>query len=248
VASVNLDGIEILDAPEPRRKKATSRPTTGSSNENYDESESRESSRESPPVRISAPRPRKRAPASKPSGVTASQRESLKGLFAVTLGGADWAANAFLPKYWTADDRLKDYEGKLLVDGIWAEVSMHPKLLEILLNVSNKSSGHAQFAGALILVSLPRLANHGAVPAEFAKMASYFALNLATLGANSVPVEPRTTPDSSSGNGTGEINSNGVVESPEEIQDSTTVQTRRSRVATRTDHRASVPTQNGTVR
>ena len=247
MASINIGDVEILDAPEPRRK-ATSTTKKGSSSNASSAVQDEVDSRESPPVRVSSPRPKKRAPASKPTGVTASQREALKGLFAGTLGAVDWGANAFLPKYWTNEDRLKDYEGKLLVDGIWAEVQMYPKLLETLLNLSNKTSGHAQLGGALILVSLPRLANHGLLPPELARMASYFALNLATLGANSFPMESRPASDSGSGNGTGEVHANGVVEPPTSVQDPIEEQTRRSRVATRTNHIPSVPTQNGEVR
>lgn len=227
---INLEGVEITDSPTPKR--TTSRTKRGSSNAELETEELEQEPRREP---VRAPRPRKRAPATTIRGVTASQREALKGMASVTLGSADLFAHALFPKHWTDEDRIKDYEGKLLVDGLWAEVSMHPRLVEWLLKLSSQTGGHAQLAGALTLVSLPRLANHGLLPPELAKMASYFALQLATLGANSFPVESRATPNGDSGDRTGEVNSNGVAESTTTLQDSTPLEARRSGVEARTN-------------
>src|SRR5215472_4531019 len=228
--TINLDGADIIDSPRARR--TTTRAKKGSSNAEL-ETEELESEPRREPLR--SPRPRKRAPTTTVRGVTASQREALKGMASVTLGFADLTAHALAPKAWTQEDRLKDYEGKLLVDGLWAEVSMYPRLVEWLLKLSSQTSGHAQLLGAITLVSLPRLANHGLLPPELAKMASYFALQLATLGANSFPMESRPTPDSSSGDGTGEVNANGVAGTPKKVQDSPEIETGRSPVENRTN-------------
>ena len=238
--TINLDGAEILDSPPPKR--TTTRAKRGSSN--AEKEEEQEPLRE--PVR--SPRPRKRAPATTVRGVTASQREALKGLAATTLGFSDLFAHALVPKVWTQEDRLKDYEGKLLVDGLWAEVSMHPRLVEWLLKLSSQTSGHAQLAGALTLVSLPRLANHGLLPPEFAKMASYFALQLATLGANSFPMESRPAPNGNSGDGAGEVNTNGVAGPTTEVQDSTPLEARRSGMENGTNGSARTILENRQVR
>lgn len=245
VTDSNGREYEILDGPDADSITSTVTKTGSSTSRN----KRTQTEVETPPSRepISAPRPKKRAPATRPSGVTASQREAIKGLFAVTLGGGDLFAHALFPKYWTEQDRLKDYEGKLLVDGLWAEVSTHPKLLEILLTVG-KQSGHAQLAGALALVALPRLANHGLLPPELAQMGSYFGLQLATLGANSIHMEPRPTHDSNSGDGSGEVHTNGVAEPTTEVQDSLTRKTRRSRVEAGTYSTNGSSTQNGEVR
>lgn len=240
---INLDGVEITDSPSPKR--TTSRTKKGSSNAELEIEELENESRREP---VRSPRPRKRAPATTVRGVTASQREALKGMASVALGSADLFAHALFPKVWTNEDRLKDYEGKLLVDGLWAEVSMYPRLVEWLLALSSKTSGHAQLAGALTLVSLPRLANHGLLPPELAKMASYFALQLATLGANSFPVESRPTSDSNSGDRTGEVHTNGVAEQTTPLQDSTPLEARRSGVETGTNSVSRVLHQNGEVR
>src|SRR5215469_7998680 len=121
---IDLEGVEILDSP-PRRR--TTRAKKGSSNAAELETEELESEPRREPLR--SPRPRKRAPTTTVRGVTASQREALKGMASVTLGFADLTAHALAPKAWTQEDRLKDYEGKLLVDGLWAEVSMYPRLV-----------------------------------------------------------------------------------------------------------------------
>jgi len=217
------DGIDILDEPGVPVSRGTRATTTSG--------RKRTRSRETPPDRLqsdtveeereklSAPRPKKRTPAQVVKGVTAAQRESVKGLFAVSLGLADFTAFSLRPDIWTADDRLKDYEGRLLVDGLWAEVSLHPKWVEWLLKTANQS-GHAQLAGALLCVSLPRLANHGLLPPELAKMATYFGFQLATLGQTPVPVEPRTTSDGSSGDRSGKEHTNGVAQPTTTIQDS----------------------------
>src|SRR5215472_1414885 len=230
MATINLDGVEILDSPT--SKRTSTRTKKGTSNAELENEELEQEPRREP---VRSPRPRKRAPATTVRGVTASQRESLKGLAAATLGFGDLFAYSLFPKVWTQEDRLKDYEGKLLVDGLWAEVSMHPRLLEWLLKLSSQTTGHAQLAGALTLVSLPRLANHGLLPPELAKIASYFALQLATLGANSFPVESRTTSNSDSGDGTGEVNANGVAGTPKKVQDSPEIETGRSPVENRTN-------------
>lgn len=227
---INLDGVELTDSPAPKR--TTSRTKKGSSNAELEIEELEQEPRREP---VRSPRPRKRAPATTVRGVTASQREALKGMASVALGSADLFAHALFPKVWTQEDRLKDYEGKLLVDGLWAEVSMYPRLVEWLLKLSSQTSGHAQLAGALTLVSLPRLANHGLLPPELAKMASYFALQLATLGANSFPMESRSAPNGHSGDGTGEVHTNGVAQPTTEVQDSPSVEARRSGVETRTN-------------
>jgi hypothetical protein len=216
-----IDGIEVLD--DPSLLSSRTRRTTSSRNKRRAQAETPPDRLQSDTVeeereKLSAPRPKKRAPAQVVKGVTAAQRESVKGLFAVTLGLADWTVYSLRPDIWTEADRLKDYEGKLLVDGLWAEVSIHPKWVEWLLKTANQS-GHAQLAGALLCVSLPRLANHGLLPPEIAKMAAYFGLQLATLGQTPVPVEPRPTSDSSSRNGTGQEHANGVVVPPTTIQD-----------------------------
>ena len=218
------DGIEILDGPG----VPVSRGTTGTTSSG-NKRRSRTRSRETPPDRLqsdtveeereklSAPRPKKRTPAQVVKGVTAAQRESIKGLFAVSLGLADFTVYSLRPDIWREDDRLKDYEGKLLVDGLWAEVSLHPKAVDWLLKTANQS-GHAQLAGALLCVSLPRLANHGLLPPELAKMATYFGFQLATLGQAPVPVEPRTTSDGSSGDRSGKEHTNGVAQPTTTIQ------------------------------
>lgn len=223
------EGIEILDGPPVGVSRGTTGTTTSGSKRSRSRSRSRQSE-ETPPDRLqsdtveeereklSAPRPKKRTPAQVVKGVTAAQRESIKGLFAVSLGLADFTAYSVRPDIWTQDDRLKDYEGKLLVDGLWAEVSLHPKAVEWLLKTANQS-GHAQLAGALLCVSLPRLANHGLLPPELAKMATYFGFQLATLGQTPVPVEPRTTSDGGSRNGSGEVHTNGVAQPQPQVQD-----------------------------
>ena len=125
---------------------------------------------------------------------------------------------------------------------------MYPRLVEWLLRLSSQTSGHAQLAGALTLVSLPRLANHGLLPPELAKMASYFALQLATLGANSFPVESRTTSDGNSGDRTGEVHTNGVASPSAEVQNSSSEQTRRSEMENGANGVARILHQNGEVR
>lgn len=240
--TINLDGVEITDSPP---KRTSTRTKKGTSNAELENEELEQEPRREP---IRTPRPRKRAPATTVRGVTAGQRESLKGMASVTLGFADLFAHSLAPKTWTQEDRLKDYEGKLLVDGLWAEVSMHPRLVEWLLKLSSQTSGHAQLVGALTLVSLPRLANHGLLPPELAKMASYFALQLATLGANSFPMESRTTSDSHSGDGTGEVHTNGVAGTPTKVQDSPEIETRRSGVENRTNGNARSVIENRQVR
>jgi len=237
--TINLDGADIIDSP--RVKRTSTRTKNGTSNaENETEDLEQEPRRE--PIR--SPRPRKRAPATTVRGVTTGQREAIKGMASVTLGFADLTAHALAPKFWTQDDRLKDYEGKLLVDGLWAEVSMYPRLVEWLLKASSQTSGHAQLLGALTLVSLPRLANHGLLPPELAKMASYFALQLATLGANSFPMESRPASDSSGGNGTGEVNTHGVADTPKKVQDSPEIEARRGGVESRTNGYTSIVPEN----
>src|SRR5215467_1659704 len=158
--TINLDGAEIMDSPP---KRTSSRTKKGTSSAELETEELEQEPRREP---VRSPRPRKRAPPTTVRGVTASQREGLKGLAAASIGFADLTAHALVPTKWTQEDRIKDYEGKLLVDGLWAEVSMHPRLVEWLLKFSSQTSGHAQLAGALTLVSLPRLANHGLLPPE----------------------------------------------------------------------------------
>ena len=245
-----IDGIEVLD--DPSLLSSRTRRTTSSRNKRRAQAETPPDRLQSDTVeeereKLSTPRPKKRAPAQVVKGVTAAQRESVKGLFAVTLGLADWTVYSLRPDIWTEADRLKDYEGKLLVDGLWAEVSLHPKAVEWLLKTANQS-GHAQLAGALLCVSLPRLANHGLLPPEFAKMASYFALQLATLGANSFPMESRPAPNGNSGDGAGEVNTNGVASPTTEVQDSTPLEARRSGMENGTNGSARTILENRQVR
>ena len=173
-------------------------------------------------------------------GISASERNEIKLLFTILLAGSDFTAwelsQAHIPVegWWTEKDRLRTDESKLLVDAVYAELAQHPELLRKLLGLA-KHSAHLHVVGALACIAIPRLANHGLLPPELAKIASYFALQLATLGANSFPVESRTTSNSDSGDGTGEVNANGVAGTPKKVQDSPEIETGRSPVENRTN-------------